>query len=124
MPPGTEHNEDQPSLSSILLVSRGGGKIRRLAEEYGGNVNRFVSKSVAEARKCILFGLCVRYCSEVVVVNMDAIGVVGRGTDRQIVAFPEISKDCLSCKKCFHVCPTGKNRGRGKGKYFPRFLYL
>ena len=93
------------------------GRIRKLAEEYGANLSRFISKSIAQPTRCVLCGLCVRYCSEVVGVN--AIGVVGRGKDRQVVVFPEVSKNCLSCKRCFHVCPTGKIASEADENIFP-----
>jgi len=50
---------------------------------------------------------------------VNAIGVVGRGIDRQVVVFPEIGKECLSCKRCFHVCPTGKIATEAKENIFP-----
>ncbi len=55
---------------------------------------------------CILCGLCVRYCAEV--KKKDAIGFVGRGTEREVMFFPEIaSEECPRCGECFALCPTG-----------------
>ena len=55
---------------------------------------------------CILCGLCVRYCKEVKKKN--AIGFVGRGTEREIVFFPEIARhECPNCQECYSLCPTG-----------------
>lgn len=55
---------------------------------------------------CILCGQCVRYCAEVKKKN--AIGFVGRGTERQVMFFPEIAcEECPKCGECFSICPTG-----------------
>ena len=56
---------------------------------------------------CALCGLCVRYCAEVKKKN--AIGFIGRGTEREVVFFPEIaSKECPNCvEECYPLCPTG-----------------
>jgi len=55
---------------------------------------------------CILCGLCVRYCAEVKKKN--AIGFIGRGTEREVVFLPEIAREeCPSCKECYSLCPTG-----------------
>ena len=56
---------------------------------------------------CVLCGLCVRYCAEVKKNN--AIGFIGRGTEREAVFFPEIaSRECPNCgEECYPLCPTG-----------------
>ena len=58
--------------------------------------------------KCILCGLCVRICDEV--VGEGLLGLVGRGFGT--VVKPEFRdsgklKICASCKKCAEACPTG-----------------
>ncbi|MCL2087298.1 MAG: FAD-dependent oxidoreductase [Oscillospiraceae bacterium] len=58
--------------------------------------------------KCILCGLCVRICEEV--VGTGAIGLVGRGFDTEVK--PALGQkleqaDCISCGQCVNVCPTG-----------------
>ena len=56
---------------------------------------------------CVLCGLCVRYCAEV--KRKNAIGFIGRGTEREVVFLPEIaSEECLVCgEECYPLCPTG-----------------
>jgi bidirectional [NiFe] hydrogenase diaphorase subunit len=56
---------------------------------------------------CVLCGLCVRYCAEV--KHKNAIGFIGRGTEREVVFFPEIaSEECPNCgEECYPFCPTG-----------------
>ena len=64
------------------------------------------TKFEIEPTFCILCGLCVRYCAEV--KKKDAIGFIGRGTEREVVFFPEIArKECPNCKECYSLCPTG-----------------
>ena len=49
----------------------------------------------------------MRHCSEVVGANV--LGFVGRGTERQVVTYPELAaKYCPDCDMgCLDVCPTG-----------------
>ncbi|MFH1327608.1 MAG: 2Fe-2S iron-sulfur cluster-binding protein, partial [Candidatus Bathyarchaeota archaeon] len=53
------------------------GKMRVFASKYDANLSRFSSRLSTKSTKCILCGLCVRGCSEVMMD--DAIGFVGRG---------------------------------------------
>lgn len=56
---------------------------------------------------CVLCGLCVRYCAEVKKKN--AIGFIGRGTEREVMFLPEIASNaCPNCgEECYPLCPTG-----------------
>lgn len=63
---------------------------------------------VRDPNKCILCGLCVRVCEEV--VGVGALGLVNRGFDT--VVMPNMGKSladsgCISCGQCVSVCPTG-----------------
>ena len=65
----------------------------------------FISQNVD---KCILCGLCVRTCSEV--VGASALGLVERGNETFVApAFQQELKatSCISCGQCIDVCPTG-----------------
>ena len=54
---------------------------------------------------CIMCGLCVRICSDV--MGRSAIGFIGRGNERHIgVAFDRDSVECMECGACASVCPT------------------
>jgi len=55
---------------------------------------------------CILCGLCVRACQEI--VGVSAISLVNRGVDKKVKPPFEIaSRDCIGCSTCVFVCPTG-----------------
>ena len=74
--------------------------------DHGVVVDRKMTKFELEPSFCILCGLCVRYCAEV--KKKHAIGFIGRGTEREVVFFPDIaSKECPGCGECYPLCPTG-----------------
>jgi bidirectional [NiFe] hydrogenase diaphorase subunit len=55
---------------------------------------------------CILCGLCVRACEEIVGAN--AISVVNRGFAKEVKPPFEIgSNACIGCTTCVYICPTG-----------------
>jgi len=58
--------------------------------------------------KCILCGLCVRVCEEV--VGATALGLVARGFDTVVRPALDVDlreTDCIGCGQCVNVCPTG-----------------
>jgi len=76
--------------------------IEDLAAEYGITEPRFGRGD----DDCILCGLCVRVCSDVVGANV--LGFFNRGTTREVsTAYGETSEKCLACGACAYVCPTG-----------------
>ena len=75
------------------------------ASEDGIHGNEYIK---CESGKCVLCGLCIRTCNEV--VGAGVLGLVGRGIDT--VVMPALKKplgdtDCISCGMCVYVCPTG-----------------
>jgi len=79
--------------------------LRKLADQLGIDASRF---GTGES-ECILCGLCVRMCAEVVGAN--AIGFVNRGVDREVATpYREVSSSCIGCGACAQVCPTGTIR--------------
>lgn len=59
-----------------------------------------------ETEECILCGLCVRTCSEI--IGKDAISFTQRGAKRKVATpFEEPSDVCVGCTACAFVCPTG-----------------
>ena len=58
--------------------------------------------------KCILCGLCLRICDEL--MGVAALGLVDRGFDTMVQpAFDSSLNDsgCISCGQCVSLCPTG-----------------
>lgn len=58
--------------------------------------------------KCILCGLCVRTCEEV--MEIGALGLVNRGFDaivKPALNKPLAESGCIACGQCINSCPTG-----------------
>jgi NADH dehydrogenase/NADH:ubiquinone oxidoreductase subunit G len=86
----------------LLLAAAPNAKlIRELAAEMGVQDPR-LSLSDSE---CILCGLCVRACNEIVGAN--AISLVNRGFAKKVRPPFEIgSNACIGCATCVFICPT------------------
>ena len=82
-------------------------------ERIAGDINRLEFSDdhpyvVRDPNKCILCGLCVRVCDEV--VGSTALGLVNRGFDTTVqpeLQNPLSESDCISCGNCISVCPVG-----------------
>jgi bidirectional [NiFe] hydrogenase diaphorase subunit len=82
--------------------------IRALATEAGLAESRFTTNA-AEGELCILCGLCVRICRDL--VGATAIGFIGRGALREVgTPFHIQAEACIGCGACAAVCPTGAVR--------------
>lgn len=76
--------------------------VQVLAEDLGVGTPRF---KMAQS-DCILCGLCVRVCEEI--VGVGAISVINRGIDKRVSPpFQIASNACIECGTCILVCPTG-----------------
>lgn len=89
-----------------LLSARWEWLPEELMQKYGADKVRFDKNTTF----CVLCGLCVRHCAEVRGDNV--LGFVGRGTERQVVVYPEkAAKACPGCgggqMECLELCPTG-----------------
>jgi len=78
--------------------------IQELASQYGITEPPFPTDKPEE--NCILCGLCVRVCHEM--VKAGAINFADRGVNRVVgPPFLEKTRDCIGCGACTIVCPTG-----------------
>ena len=76
-----------------------------MPQKYTRDENAFIERNTA---KCILCGLCVRSCREV--MDIHAIGLMGRGFKTDIspaFALPLDQTKCNNCGLCVQLCPTG-----------------
>ena len=76
-----------------------------MPQKYTHDENAFIERNTA---KCILCGLCVRSCREV--MDIHAIGLMGRGFTTDIspaFALPLDQTKCNNCGLCVSLCPTG-----------------
>jgi heterodisulfide reductase subunit A len=78
--------------------------IQELAAQYGVTEPPYPTDTPEE--KCILCGLCVRVCQDV--VGAKALNFSERGITRRVnPPFLEKTRDCIGCGACTIVCPTG-----------------
>ncbi|UCG78041.1 MAG: (2Fe-2S)-binding protein [Nitrospirota bacterium] len=77
--------------------------LKKLAQSMGIEDIKLKQK---DEKECILCGLCVRFCDEVVGAN--AIGLSNRGIEREVTTpFKVLSGTCIGCGSCTYICPTG-----------------
>ncbi len=87
----------------ILAQAPNSERVKAIAKELGIEKPRFKPK---RDRECILCGLCVNMCNEV--MGVGAISFANRGTSRVVTApYAEFSEVCSTCGACAKVCPTG-----------------
>jgi len=87
----------------LLAGSSNSPEIVALAEELGVKEVRY---QLPEEDACVLCGLCVRACKEI--VGVSAISVIQRGIAKKVATpFQVTSSRCIGCGTCVLICPTG-----------------
>ena len=77
--------------------------IKKMARQTGSEEPGF---KVRGEHYCILCGLCVRVCDEI--VGAQAIGLANRGFEREVTPPFHVETDaCIGCGSCTYICPTG-----------------
>lgn len=82
-----------------------GGLRKNIKEITPDNSNPFF---IRDLKKCIICGICVRVCNEIMGVRALDFGFRGYGT--KIIASLDKSikeSDCISCGECVVACPVG-----------------
>lgn len=76
-------------------------ELKDLAQNIGLTQVRFKK----EDEDCILCGLCIRTCDEL--IGVEAISFKNRGHEREVVTpFESPSDVCIGCMACSYVCPV------------------
>ena len=91
------------AMELLLAEAPDAPALREMADRLGVEQSRFAPRQ--PDNRCILCGLCVRACRDV--IGVSAIGFSERGPDRRIGAPFNVQADaCIGCLACVAVCPT------------------
>ena len=91
------------NVEMLMAQAPAAEAVQEIAKQLGIEKTRFEISDPDE--KCILCGLCVRTCEQIVGAN--AISFMERGKNRSVSPpFGEPSEACIGCTACAFFCPT------------------
>ena len=100
------------TIESLLGRCPGERGIVEFARRHGVIESRF-PPPVPGGDDCILCGLCVRVCDEI--VGAKALGFTGRGGTREVsTPFLIAPESCIGCGACSFLCPTSRMKMEGE----------
>ena len=92
-------------MELLLARSPESDELKELAARMGITGTPYPAVTESQ-RNCILCGLCVKVCEEV--IGCSAIGFTGRGVNRIVsTPFQLAAEECIACGACAAVCPVG-----------------
>lgn len=95
----------QGTMELLLARCPNSTVLWNLAGRIGVTMSRF-DESEETDELCMLCGLCVRLCHEV--IGASAISFARRGKERRVDSpFSLSAEECLGCGACAAICPTG-----------------
>jgi len=93
-------------MELLRARARGNAELKEYARRIGIEGRSRYPKVTEAQRGCILCGLCVSICDQV--IGASAIGFADRGVNRAVAApFREASETCVGCGACAAICPVG-----------------
>jgi len=93
-------------LVGLLLARCSKNKVIKELASQMGIEQSIIRPEYLEDNDCMVCGLCVRTCEQV--VGVSAISLVNRGITKEPASpFLEPARDCIGCGSCYYVCPTG-----------------
>lgn len=91
-------------MTASLLLARAPEARDTLEKILGESIEPRFPELNSENKKCVLCGLCYRYCHQ---QGTGAIYTTGRGADKVVeTPFNEPNEDCIGCFSCVNICPT------------------
>jgi heterodisulfide reductase subunit A len=109
-----------PDSTSVKTIAAEVGvtqsRFSRFDSSPSNNGRPAQASTFVDQNGCILCGMCVRLCDDV--LKIGALGFQGRGGKRQVTTpFGEATEACMTCGACSSICPTN---AIAHNRIFPR----